>query len=147
MTWQAIIEINNSRSPYLNEIIDLARRTASDMKITGKRLEFIYNGNKAMDLDIMLNKVGSWKSTVVFVSGHIIRAHALSCALDCLLYRSEDSGCQKEICKYCPIGRNCEKSTRCELNRISRRWEVEQRNIRYKIYNPPDEGDLGDGPK
>jgi hypothetical protein len=127
MTWQAIIEINNARSPYLSEIIDLARRTASDVKITGKRLEFIYNANKAIDMEIMLNKVAGWKTTVVFLNGHVVRAHILACALDCLLYRSEDSGSPLSICKFCPVSGSCEKSTRCELARISRKWETENR--------------------
>lgn len=138
MTWQAIIEINNSHSPYLQELADLAKRTASDTRITGKRLEFIYNADKAQDLDIMINKVAGWKTTTVFLNGHTVRALALARALECMIYWDKECA-HLSACKFCPICGNCEKATREELKKIAKRWEQDQLIMRYRINNPDDE--------
>jgi hypothetical protein len=133
MTWRVVIEINNSRSPYIKAIIRLARRTANAVKVTGNHIKMTYQADKASDLEVMLNKVAGWKCTDVFLNNHLIRAREIWRALDCLLYWSPESAAAASVCRLCPVGGKCPKAIQDRADRIIKQKEADEARRRWSL--------------
>lgn len=125
MTWTAKIEIFKGRSPYLEEIEQLATKTASRATSTDRLLCFEYNEDKVLDLHAILEKVMNWKTFSLFINDHLVDRNMGRLMLNCLLYSAGyvPGGL---VCRLCPDDTKCEKQTKSKLNDVIK-------NTRYRI--------------
>ena len=107
MTWHTQIEIYTSRSPYLEEIELLAKKTASKLSKADNTITIEYDSTRTLDLQAMIDKVSQWKSASLFIDGHIVDWFAARMMLRCLNYGFGNAP-GTPLCQLCPKVITCE---------------------------------------
>ena len=128
MTWTSQIEIYTTKSPYLEEIERLAAKTASEVKKDGKTMIFGYNADRTTDLQAMIEKVMQWKSSSLFINGHIVDRNMGRMMLNCFNYGFGNIA-GGPLCLLCPGLANCETRTKKMLEDTLRGKEPQSKGI------------------